>query len=285
MAKIERALSARKAKSVFYEDFNDIDIFIEDTTIGYKKIFKEILIRAFGNTLTIDQIFPLGGRSEVVEQCKKHQTNKRKQLYIIDGDLNLINGIQNEELNGLYILPRYCIENYLLDENALIYIIEEEDPELKFETIKEKLGFKEWVNTHDSLLINLFTYYGLCFRYLPQERTVKFKVSQLCNQPGIICETKIKCRVEDLKIKLEEQIGKSKLEEELSIIQQRVNLSNSRMLKFVSGKDYLLPLLTSKILSFAKFPVGANLPIPVKVRLSKLVDINDLNNIVNYTLN
>ena len=42
---LERRSSAKVAKSVFYEDFNDIDIYIEDTAPGYRKIFKELLIQ------------------------------------------------------------------------------------------------------------------------------------------------------------------------------------------------------------------------------------------------
>lgn len=34
---LERSLAARKAKSVFFEERNTIDIYIEDTAVGYKK--------------------------------------------------------------------------------------------------------------------------------------------------------------------------------------------------------------------------------------------------------
>lgn len=282
MPTIQRTLSARKAKSIFYEDFNDIDIFIEDKAIGYKKIYKEILIRAFSHTLTIDQVFPLGGREEVLASCRKNQSQKRrKRLYIIDGDLHLLNGIEEEEkkLEGLYILPRYCIENYLIDEEALAGIIEEEDPDLEKKAIKEKFEFEKWVTHHNDLLMDLFIIYALCFRHLSSEQTVQFKVTKLCSSPGILCITKTINRIEDLKSKLINKIGSDKLEEEIQLISGKINKVENGMLRYVSGKDYLMPLVTSKILSFAKFPVGADLSISIKIRLSRFVNIDDLKDI------
>lgn len=35
----ERSVQASSAKSVFFEELNDIDIYIEDTAFGYSKLF------------------------------------------------------------------------------------------------------------------------------------------------------------------------------------------------------------------------------------------------------
>lgn len=280
---IERSTSAKSAKSVFFENFNDIDIFIEDTATGYRKIFKEILVRAFNNIISIDQVFPLGDRTQVIAECEKNQLNtKRKQLYIIDGDLNLLCNTNPTHLKGLFVLPRYCIENFFLDKNAIIEIIDEEDPDLEKSEIENKLEFEKWINDNEALLINLFIYYALCFKYLSSEKTVGFKVSNLCSSSsGIVCLEKTTARINDLQNKLSAVLPKEDIIREYELIRNNIDIENIKIVKYVSGKDYLMPLLSTKIRSFAKFPYD----ISVKIRLARKLDVSELKNIKDFILN
>ena len=43
----ERSIRAKVAKSVFYKEVNDIDIYIEYTTKGYKELYKNLFFRVF----------------------------------------------------------------------------------------------------------------------------------------------------------------------------------------------------------------------------------------------
>ncbi|NWE37420.1 hypothetical protein, partial [Pseudomonas gingeri] len=64
---MERSAAAKYAASVFYEGFNDFDIYVEDTAPGYTKIFASILSRAISNNVTLEKIFALGERSNVLD--------------------------------------------------------------------------------------------------------------------------------------------------------------------------------------------------------------------------
>ena len=57
-----RSETSKSAKSVFFEDVNDIDIFIEDTAIGFEKIYAILFSRVFSDAYSVEKVFPLGGR-------------------------------------------------------------------------------------------------------------------------------------------------------------------------------------------------------------------------------
>ena len=64
----ERSVEANFAKSVFYTQYNDIDIYVEDTKQGYEKVFKILFSRLFEDKFRVDSIFPLGGRDKVINK-------------------------------------------------------------------------------------------------------------------------------------------------------------------------------------------------------------------------
>lgn len=280
---LDRKVSAKSASSIFYEDYNDIDIFIEDTAIGYRKIFKELISKALDEKFRIEQIFPLGNRKDVIKQCELNQgSDGRKKVYIIDGDLFLINGTERPDLRGLYSLPRYCIENYFFNETGLVEIAYEEDPELEVEEIKEKLDFSKWLKDNESSLIELFIHYALCYKYIPSEQTVGFKVSKLCSSnSGIVCPDKITDRVNLLKGKLTLIISEAELSNEIQSIKLRMQKETDIVLKYVSGKDYLFPLIITRLQSFSKFSLITN---PLKVRLAMRSEISELKNLKDYII-
>lgn len=55
---LNRRLAAKSASSLFYEEYNDVDIYIEDTAEGYRKIFKELLNKALGTNFNIELSIP-----------------------------------------------------------------------------------------------------------------------------------------------------------------------------------------------------------------------------------
>ena len=87
----ERSIRAKVAKSVFYKEVNDIDIYIEDTTKGYKKLYKNLFSRVFQNKYRVSEVFPIGSRGKVIAQ-HKIKNSIRPYLFIIDGDLFLTTG-------------------------------------------------------------------------------------------------------------------------------------------------------------------------------------------------
>lgn len=262
-----RRIAAKSARSIFFEEYNDIDIYIEDRALGNKKLVKELLKKSLGSEVKIEQIFPLGSRDEVITECwnNQHKTG-RKRIYIVDGDLYLISGSDVAGLTGLYVLPRYCIENFLIDEESLIELAYEEDPIMEIEEVRTNLNFSHWLEYNQALLTELFIIYALCFKHMPEEQTVGYKVSKLCSSnSGLVCNDKVVCRIAELKKKLVEKIGEVAFRTAFEHYSANLIDHEYVMLKCVSGKDYLLPLLVTRLKSFLKFP---NLNSSIKIRLA-----------------
>lgn len=276
-----RGTAAKSASSLFYEEYNDVDIYIEDTAEGYRKIFKELLNKALGTKFKIEQVFPLGNREQVIEECRKNQiSDGRKKVYIVDGDLHILNDSPAPALNGLYVLPRYCVENYLFCENAICQTADEEECEMEIDQIKTTIDFNSWLTDNENLLLDLFIVYAICFKHIPQEQTVGYKVSKLCNSnSGIVNPDKVQARKNELTTKLINFFGEERLNTEIEIIKERIKEKDKKLLRFVSGKDYLLPLLITRLQSFLRFPSNS---IAVRLRLAKKANADELKEIETY---
>lgn len=278
---IERKLSSKSARSILLEEFNDIDVYVEDTAGGFKKLFKEIIGKAFQQKYKIEHVLPLGDRDSVIGECEKNQAKTgRKRIYIIDGDLYLLNNKEQKSLKGLYILPRYCIENFLIDENAIIELLFEEDHELEKKEIADKLKLSEWIIHNEDLLTKLFINYAACHKFVPELQTVGFKVTNLTNSnSGEVCPVKINKRIDDLRESVAKKIDINIFLDEVARIEEVINTQSNKLIKYVSGKSYLLPLLRTRCKSFAKCSVS---DINFKLRLAIKANITELKNIEDY---
>lgn len=87
-----------------------------------------ILQAGFGDTVSGFKITAVGGRAEIEREVPALQEQERNglltkvQLFILDNDRNPT-GIKSSPLVRIVQLKRYCIENYLLNENMLFDLL------------------------------------------------------------------------------------------------------------------------------------------------------------------
>lgn len=278
---LERGIAAKKAKSVFFEENNSIDIYIEDTAKGYRKIFKTILNRVLGEKYLINNVFPLGGRSSVISQWEQDKNKRnRPRIYIIDGDLNLL---LEERMcfPGLYVLPFYCIENIFICEQSLVALMVEEDAEREEDELRELLNFREWEQKNKKLLIDLFVTYALTKKHVPTIQSVAYQVSNLIsNNSGILDEKKTTDRINELEGQLKESIGAELLEKEKDEIHFKIG-EKKDIKKYISGKDYLMPLVTLRLKSVVDMRI---VKLTMKHRISSRCDLSEISDLETYIL-
>lgn len=254
---LKRSVVASKAKSIFFEDYNDIDVYTEDTANGYKKLYSKLLSRYFKDDYKIENIFPLGGRDAVIEACKQEKNKRsRPRVYIIDGDLYLLRN-SNPEIPGLFVLKEYCIENALVCENASVSFLVDEDPAREFDQIRNDLNFTHWMEHNEPLLLDLFICYAISMELTPDLPTVSLKVSDYINDDtGLVDIKKINKKTEQRKQEIIERIGKDKYEKRYA---ELVEFSSGcdKKYSFISGKDYLLPLLQMRMRKVIKYSATA----------------------------
>lgn len=246
---LEYSANAKYAKSVFFEDLNSIDIFVEDTTKGYIKLYTNILSRVFSKKYNIHCVFPLGGRKEILEKWAIHKVSNRPFIYIYDGDLDILYS-KPLKGKGLYCHGKYCIENFLIEEKAIVNMIDEDDTKIDRAEIMKRICFKKWIKNNNDLFYDLYTTYATSKTICPEIQTVAYSINLLISSnTGNLDRMKVKKRIAEVKKQLISKIGRSNFYSEYNKIKMANPNTKDFMLSHVSGKDHLFPLILMKMRS------------------------------------
>ena len=222
---------------------NDIEVFVEDSSSP--NLWVIFLRRYLPSNIRLDSVNVLGSKSNVIDACKADQKNDgRKKLYIIDGDLDLLLGRPKPRLRHLYRLRRYCIENYLLEEGALVLAATILNPRLDIGVLQEEGDYSEWLESNRDSLLGLFVFYAVAFELKREEQTVRYSVFKLVSHGDAdygLCRESVFRRI----LGLYRIVRRDCTSEEAREIYQRVrvNANEGGVERFVSGKDYILPLV------------------------------------------
>lgn len=273
---LNRGEAAKYATSVFHQNYNDFDVYVEDTAEGYTKIFANLLSRTMNSNVVLDRVFPLGPRSNVISAARRNleAINSRKAVFLIDGDLHLLSGETEELPTNIITLPRYCIENFLYDEQALISILDEETNNLTTDKIREKFDYSGWLQRSMNPLRELFIIFAIAKQLKSNLRTVSHGHSIFCaDKYGEIDCSKVALFTDDLLSKLIATYGESAVAKAKSNILEKINENICFISTYVSAKDFSLPLLVIRLKSIS----GSKAPnINLKMRFSKVCNIDPL---------
>jgi len=247
---IHRSGEAKKAKAAFFRSFNDVDIYVEDNKAETKKLITQLLRRVAGDDVRVDTVFPLGPRTTVVAKCRADQeTGGRPRVYIIDGDMDLCLQRTAPRLRRLYRLPRYCIENYLVDEDAIAQALAYDSVVHDVESARAELNFDGWIEENGQPLRRLFLAYAVCLQLGSGERTISYPVNSLVSDPGSVDPLRVESRITELRTSCDNEFGGGTFERVFAQIashhQHKDNASF--LLQFVSAKDYLLKLMRERM--------------------------------------
>ena len=146
--------AGRAARDIFWDIFNDVNFYVEDE--DQENLYFEILGKLFPN-IKISQIFPLGGKNAVIAHAvdPANAGNARKSIYIVDKDFDDLLGNIFFQKNVFY-LSLYCIENYLLEEPAVVQISVECEPKRKRVILEKEIGYIKFIKQSINSLTPLF---------------------------------------------------------------------------------------------------------------------------------
>lgn len=244
----ERGTAGKFAKSVFFEERNEIDIYIEDTALGSEKIAAKIYSRVFDGAYKLDQIFPLGGRGAVISKFNEVKDHlDRPSLFVIDGDIYHLTGDHVKDEAGLYRLPFYCIENLMMDPSALHSVIDDEDPIRSEADIIQDFDYLGWKALNETKLKDLFIEYAISRVLNPSEPTISYEVKNLVSgNDGCIDDVKLANRLTDLAGKAISKVG----EENYRVTREKILLEYEKSqlddLDFISGR-LLIPFIKNQV--------------------------------------
>lgn len=235
---------AAKAVRKLFEPLQEIDVYVEDKNdeAFYRALFKAIT----REEVKIARVFSLGGRTPVVNAAKNHNHKNRRALFIVDGDLQWTKGTLMENHVGLHRHQAYCIENLLICEKGLAFLISQENV-LTEDIALQTLKFDCWINLVQEPLIKLFAAYATLHDFKDSSPTVSQGINNLCTPAGKGVPQKF-----DL-TKVEDAITQALKEAETAAPANEVALKYHEYcthienlpipLYAVSGKDFLIPLI------------------------------------------
>jgi hypothetical protein len=269
---------------LFFRYKNNVDVFIEDKNDD--EFYLVLINRIFQNNgYKINKLISLGCKTNVVNACRNDQGKRDiKRVYIVDADLELITNENEIHLKHLFILEKYCIENYLIHEESIIEIIHDFLVIEKIK-IKKQLGFENWLKGISNSLIELFIHYSICKKICPEYPTISLGVGKLCteiNKISVLNIEKCNARISEIKMEILKTISEEEYNEKIYDLRTKWPYTIETLLKIVSAKDYLIPLLEFR---FNKFKSTNSIRMrreTLRLRLAKLCEIKELEKLTEF---
>ena len=243
MAGLNYSTETQQISSSFLAYRNSITIYTEDEEKDkefYRTLFKRLLE---GTDIVINDVFPLGNCNEVYKKCSQEDCSNGPCLYIMDGDI-FIMSTPKPAIPHLYILDSYCIENKIIDEGAICQAFYNYIGKIDYDIVKIKIDFNAILNNIRRPFMCLYNYFALqqelCGHYKKEKGLRFFDVKTN------------KLKYNELKKKIKEVVHEISAEKGLThsniynqYIQRTISCPHTvdNLLKYVSGKDYLLPCL------------------------------------------
>ncbi|HEX5127172.1 MAG TPA: DUF4435 domain-containing protein [Rhodocyclaceae bacterium] len=236
---------AKRAMPIFFQRWNDLDVYVEDSAAHCRNLYKALLSRALPDGSRIEEIFPIGDRRAVVDAWKKDRSRKgRPRLYIVDGDIYLLSGDYVRCSKRLFVHSLYAVENYLVCKDAILELLEEENPELDAAEGARSFGYEDWISELEPLQ-DLFAIFSVSFMFRPELATINLGMGPFLNEDRIsrakvdaFYDTRwqLLCKTADvvaMKVALQEV--------------RRRQASLGWWLDCVSAKDFILPLFRMRV--------------------------------------
>lgn len=198
-------------RAIFFPT-NTLHFFVEDSAEAY--MYEIIIKRLLGDKIFIQQVFGCGGKTPLIETYKKYKEKSSLQknyLFIADADFDLL--LDRNVIKDCYFiyLERYCIENYLIDEDAVVTAIQ---PNLRLlrEEVKKKLQFSWWYSEATSQLFPLAMLFAIIMK---NGLNIEFERIQkhLCDHGWEVDKSKVRLFRESVKIELTKKGKKLRTEE------------------------------------------------------------------------
>jgi len=267
---IQRSIEAAKAVALFFRYKNDVDVYYEDS--NDEEFYTELMKRLFRNKKRIRKLISLGSKVNVIEACASDQLDRsRSRLYVVDGDLDLILDSNRKGLKYLHIHDAYCIENLIIEENSVIEVLHDTF-QIPREKLEKALTFTNWLKSIAPNLVDLFLHYAIAYKCNVGVPNVSLGVDRLCEKKKLMKVLNgelVQKEIERIKVEILKSISEDEYDQLIYVLRMSWQPSVDILLKIVSGKDYLLPLIHCrmyKIMGKSSNPVSYD---SLRIRLLK----------------
>jgi len=271
---LEYTDESKRLVSTFLAYRNDIDIYTEDEEKD-KEFYKVLFSRLIKPEIKINDVTPLGCKDKVIERCKNEPKTERKKLFIIDGDIALVNG-SNVELENLFVLDRYCIENFLIDKESTCNFVYLNCGTKSKEELTADIEYENWLNQYSESLIQLFIHFAIMNFY--GGKFTLYNANKYHSKSGdryIFDIALVNQDIDSIKAEIIDKYGEDNYVNKFEELNAKWTNNIENLLTIVSGKDYLIPILLIKTQQFKSSKSLPSLE-EVKINLVHHFDTNNL---------
>lgn len=246
---LEFSSQQTQVASIFKQYRNTIDIYTEDEEKD-RAFYKILLGRLLEDTsVVINDIYPLGCSNNVISACK-NDTTQRKRLYIVDGDIYLLYAPKNK-IPNLFVLDAYCIENLIVDEDAVCNTISCFLGTMLPEDVKSLFKYNFLIK--QSLpIIDLFYYLAIQQEYIGRFTLESY--AKYCDNKKQLDLNLLQQEIDNLSQKIvpaklpSYEALNAKVNQMSKVFPKTVDT----FMKVVSGKDYIIKIIAFQAMSVFK---------------------------------
>jgi hypothetical protein len=260
-----RSPDGQAALDIFYLDFNDVNFYVEDSE---QENLYEVILRKFFPAIRISRIFPLGGKEAVLQHAAdiQNHTIAIKKIYLLDKDFDdLLNNIKIDE--RIVYLDRYCIENYFIEEDAVVEVVIETHPKVRRDAVRSQLKVSVILEECAKSLLPLFSMFLYVQRFNLGLKNCDSKPEEYCHpkQLWVVRSELINQYLESIKLAAR-HLGIEPPLIDIATDERLSDLRNASLHAIVSGK-FLLAMIFHYIKS--KFSLGSISYDSFRFRLAK----------------
>ena len=237
--------SALLNRILFYSDYNDVNIFVEDE---YKEfIYENIFQRMFNDKIKINKILPMKGKKGVEKAFKElgEMYDGKPAIYLVDGDFDLVMGKKMINNPNYIYLEKYNIESYYIDEKAVIKYMAGK-MKITQKNVSEKIEYSEWEDMIYAAMKELFINYMIAQEVFPDEKNVGISPHSFFYKNGYVNADKVEEYIDQLKSRIIDYDAKYDLYK-----RKFETILSGDVTKLVCGK-YLLASLSNYLREKAK---------------------------------
>ena len=268
--------------STFRAYRNDVDIYTEDNDKD-KEFYKVLFRRLIKTDITINDVTPLGCKANVIKACQEEPKNGRKKIFLVDGDINVIHGRRIAELDNLFVLDAYSIENFLIDKETVIHYLYLNCATKPKSEIETELNYENWLGKYSKKLIELFIHFAIIDFY--GGRFTLYNANKYHTKDGNSLLFNWSLIDDDIAILKAEILSKIDITEYKMMLENlctKWDDSIETLLTIVSGKNYIIPLLIMMTSNFRKsnsYPTLEEVKFTL-VQFSNLDRLSKLKNVI-----
>lgn len=276
---LEFSAEQEQVSSLFTSYRNDIDIYTEDEEKDkafYKRLFTRLLD---GSGINISDVYPLGSSSEVIDACRRDTDTSRKKIYIVDGDIFIMFS-PKQPIQNLFVLDSYCMENMVIDENAICATLCNRIGTMEFDDLKRAYDYMSLVNSHKDILIELFFHKAIDQKY--RGYFTLYSMGYYYDNKNILDLNKIQIEKDSIRTNLIAAgfLSEEDFEQELAQLRQDFPMTYDTFHRIISGKDFLIHMINCHAKKSLKINTGYN-PNVWKYNLAQHCSLTRLNSLKN----